>query len=194
LAIIFKEKKMEMAKKRLFGIIPAAALAFGLVFVGCGGGKDVPLISKTTSQVNMRAEPSAESEVLMTLGTGFRVFVTGPDKDGWRPVKRNGVDGYISSGYLTYPAKDTLPFGNTLLSSILWIVITLVIAGAGRLLGLIPFIGILFKIVAVLAIIVIWVVFFVEIGPRANWWELLLVFILPALVGGGGGGWIIFIW
>jgi hypothetical protein len=183
-----------MKKKRLFWIMPVVVLVLGFVFVDCGGGKDTPLISKTTAQVNMRAEPSAESEVLMTLGTGFRVFVTGPDKDGWRPVRRNGVDGYISSGYLTYPAKDTLPFGNTLLISILYIVVTLVIAVAGRLLGLIPFIGILFKIVAVLAIIVIWVAFFVEIGPRANWWELLLLCILPALVGGGVGGGIIIWW
>jgi regulation of enolase protein 1 (concanavalin A-like superfamily) len=44
LAIIFKEKKMEMAKKRLFCIMPAAALAFGVMACdpGAGSGGDVP--------------------------------------------------------------------------------------------------------------------------------------------------------
>jgi uncharacterized membrane protein len=167
-----------------------------LSFTGCGKSKDKRLISKTTdfldAPVYMYAEPSTESEIIMDVRGGLQVFVTGPDQNGWRPVQRDYKDGYIDSSYLTRPVKDTLPFGNTFLFFLIWTISTLVIAVIGRLLGFIPYIGIVFKIVAVLAIIIIWTGFFIHIAPRADWWELA-VFGVLALGDGTTTGWIIFI-
>jgi hypothetical protein len=175
-------------------------MALILSFTGCDNSKDKRLISKTTNflsddPIYMYAEPSAESEIIMEIPSdGWPVFVTGPDRNGWRPVQRDYKDGYIDSSYLTRPVKDTLPFGNTFLFFLIWTISTLVIAVIGRLLGFIPYIGIVFKIVAVLAVIIIWISFFMYIGPHADWSELVVFGLLALLAGGTPTFLIIFIW
>src|SRR5215217_7608657 len=69
-----------------------------------------------TDVINLRAGPSASTEVLRVLPLGGPVTITGAPSDGWTPVWYNGTAGYISddllSGSATAPvslAQQTAP-------------------------------------------------------------------------------------
>jgi uncharacterized protein YgiM (DUF1202 family) len=60
-----------------------------------------------TDVVNLRAEPTASSEVLRVLPLGGPVTITGAPSAGWTPVWYNGTAGYISADLLS--ASTTAP-------------------------------------------------------------------------------------
>lgn len=55
----------------------------------------------TTADVNLRAGPGASSDVLSIVPVRNEVTVTGDASDGFLPVRTDGVDGWISSSYLS---------------------------------------------------------------------------------------------
>ena len=54
--------------------------------------------------VNMRAEPSTDSDILAELAYGTRVIITG-DSPEWHRVKYKGKNGYVKKPYLSYPGS-----------------------------------------------------------------------------------------
>jgi uncharacterized protein YgiM (DUF1202 family) len=61
---------------------------------------------------NIRAQPTNESALLVTLPRGSRVALLGSTANGWSHIQGNGVDGYIDSTKLAYagPATYTVPY------------------------------------------------------------------------------------
>jgi uncharacterized protein YgiM (DUF1202 family) len=61
---------------------------------------------------NVRAQPTTESALLVTLPRGSRVALLGSTASGWSHIQGNGVDGYIDSAKLAYagPATYTVPY------------------------------------------------------------------------------------
>jgi len=61
---------------------------------------------------NIRAEPTSDSALLVTLPRGTRVTLVGSTASGWSHIQGNGVDGYIDSTKLAYaaPAPYTAPY------------------------------------------------------------------------------------
>jgi len=64
---------------------------------------DGPCEKKATIDVNLRAAPSQDAEVVTILGQGVELEVTGPPQDGWVPVTEPGTgeSGYVSDQFLT---------------------------------------------------------------------------------------------
>ncbi len=58
----------------------------------------------TTTQVNMRAKRSTNSDVVQTLKADKQVTVYGKSKNGWLKVKAKGKTGYIKEDYITFDA------------------------------------------------------------------------------------------
>ena len=52
--------------------------------------------------VNMRAEPSTDSDIVAELAYGTRVIITAESPE-WHRVKYNGKTGYVKKPYLSYP-------------------------------------------------------------------------------------------
>jgi uncharacterized protein YgiM (DUF1202 family) len=70
---------------------------------------------------NVRAQPNAESALLVTLPRGSRVALLGSTASGWSHIQGNGVDGYIDSTELayagpttTYTVPYTVPYGTVI--------------------------------------------------------------------------------
>lgn len=58
----------------------------------------------TSTTVNLRSEPSTDSEVLTVLAEGARLELLG-EEEGWVKVSFAGQEGYVSTDYVT----DTEP-------------------------------------------------------------------------------------
>lgn len=60
-------------------------------------------LATTTTDVNLRAEPSQEAPVVTVLGTGQQLEVTGPPQGIWVPVRVPETDqrGFVSAEFLT---------------------------------------------------------------------------------------------
>jgi len=69
---------------------------------------------------NIRAQPTTDSALLVTLPRGSRVALLGSTASGWSHIQGNGVDGYIDStklaeaGPATYTAPTTVPYGTVI--------------------------------------------------------------------------------
>jgi uncharacterized protein YgiM (DUF1202 family) len=69
---------------------------------------------------NVRAQPTNESALLVTLPRGARVALLGSTASGWSHIQGNGVDGYIDStkladgGPATYTVPYTVPYGTVI--------------------------------------------------------------------------------
>ena len=69
---------------------------------------------------NVRAQPTTESALLVTLPRGSRVALLGSTATGWSHIQGNGVDGYIDStkladaGPATYTVPYTVPYGTVI--------------------------------------------------------------------------------
>ncbi len=69
---------------------------------------------------NIRAQPTNESALLVTLPRGSRVALLGSTASGWSHIQGNGVDGYIdttklaNAGPATYTAPYTVPYGTVI--------------------------------------------------------------------------------
>ena len=69
---------------------------------------------------NIRAQPTNESALLVTLPRGSRVALLGSTATGWSHIQGNGVDGYIDStkladaGPATYTVPYTVPYGTVI--------------------------------------------------------------------------------
>jgi hypothetical protein len=57
----------------------------------------------TSIDVNLRAEPAEDAEVITILGPGVELEVTGPPVDGWVPVTEPGTgqSGFVSDQFVT---------------------------------------------------------------------------------------------
>jgi len=58
------------------------------------------ITAKVTSDVNFRAGPSGNSEVLKILTKGTIVTITGESSGDWTPVEHDNVKGWVSSQYI----------------------------------------------------------------------------------------------
>ena len=69
---------------------------------------------------NIRAQPTNESALLVTLPRGSRVALLGSTATGWSHIQGNGVDGYIDStkladaGPANYTVPYTVPYGTVI--------------------------------------------------------------------------------
>jgi len=66
---------------------------------------------------NIRAQPTNESAILVTLPRGSRVALLGSTASGWSHIQGNGVDGYIDSTKLAdagYTVPYTVPYGTVI--------------------------------------------------------------------------------
>ena len=57
----------------------------------------------TSIDVNLRAEPADDAEVITILGQGVELEVTGPPTNGWVPVTEPGTgqSGFVSDQFVT---------------------------------------------------------------------------------------------
>ena len=60
----------------------------------------------TTDDVNFRASPSLDSDVISTITTGSGVQVLEYNPTGWSHVRVNGTSGYAKSEFLTLPIQN----------------------------------------------------------------------------------------
>lgn len=60
-----------------------------------------PRIYKTTETLNVRAEPSTSSRILVQLAPGTEVNVVGTYDDQWTIINYDGKDVYVATAYLT---------------------------------------------------------------------------------------------
>ncbi|MDO4306702.1 MAG: M56 family metallopeptidase [Eubacteriales bacterium] len=60
----------------------------------------------TLSDVNIRSLPALDGSVIKTIPPGSTVTVTGNSRDGWLPVKTDGISGYIHADYLTNSIEE----------------------------------------------------------------------------------------
>ena len=61
---------------------------------------DLNVVWTTTNNLNLRAEPSTQSEVLTSLANGTLLIVYG-ESDGWTHCRAGTLDGYVSSQYVS---------------------------------------------------------------------------------------------
>lgn len=66
----------------------------------------------TTTDVNLRAQPGTDSNVVVSLGNGTSVSVIG-ETDNWFVVSVNGSTGYISKSYISSSAPSGSTGGST---------------------------------------------------------------------------------
>jgi hypothetical protein len=69
----------------------------------------------TTIDVNLRAEPSDDAEVLTILGEGVELDVTGSPADGWIPVidPASGQAGFVSDQFVAIASLSARSHGST---------------------------------------------------------------------------------
>jgi len=87
-----------------------------------GSADPVPLryMMVDSDNGNVRAQPTTESALLVTLPRGARVALLGSTATGWSHIQGNGVDGYIDSTKLadaapgTYTTPYTVPYGTVI--------------------------------------------------------------------------------
>lgn len=60
------------------------------------------LYAYTTSNVNFRYDPTLNSEKILVIGKGEKVEVVAQTDNGWFEIVYNGIEGYISDGYITF--------------------------------------------------------------------------------------------
>lgn len=58
---------------------------------------------KTTSTLNVRAEPSTSARILVQLGPSTEVTATGTYDSQWTIINYDGQDAYVATAYLTTP-------------------------------------------------------------------------------------------
>ena len=83
-----------------------------------GSADQVPLryMVVDSDNGNVRAQPTTESALLVTLPRGSRVALLGSTASGWSHIQGNGIDGYIDSTKLANagPATYTVPYGTVI--------------------------------------------------------------------------------
>ena len=73
------------------------------------GGGEVPGadVATVTSELQLRAGPSTDDEVLATMPAGALVTLTGEEANGFRPVRWGEVEGWAFSGWLATEGGGT---------------------------------------------------------------------------------------
>ena len=93
----------EVAEPEVEPAVTAVAQPAGTPVVGAvtplGAGARVV----TSIDVNLRAEPADDAEVITILGQGVELEVTGPPTNGWVPVTEpsSGESGFVSDQFIT---------------------------------------------------------------------------------------------
>ena len=68
---------------------------------------------RTTSRVNLRAEPNTDSNVISQVNSGTNVEVIDHNPAGWSKVTVGGSTGFIRSDFLKFPISGTATFVTT---------------------------------------------------------------------------------
>ena len=61
---------------------------------------EAPVYVETTAHVNIRKDPTVDSEKLITAEKGTRFEKTGQEPGGWTRIKYNDGEAYVSSDYV----------------------------------------------------------------------------------------------
>ena len=90
------------------------------------------------------------------------------------------------------PGTGSVGFGNTIILIIIGVpllsIASFIVGGLGSLLGLIPVIGIIFKILIGIAIVLAWVLFFIALAYTYGLIALILGIIATIIIAGFTGG------
>jgi hypothetical protein len=105
-------------------ILASLVLFAPLIKRAIGAEEPVPVIAPiqtvtqntarvTSNGLNLRAQPSAASNIVKTLRQDNILSVTGESRDGWLPVEHNGDSGWVNAAYITlnaWPKDGTYTF------------------------------------------------------------------------------------
>ena len=93
----------EVAEPEAEPAVEEAAQAAGTPVVGAATPLGPGARVVTTIDVNLRAEPAEDAEVVTILGQGVELDVTGAPVDGWVPVTEPGTSqaGFVSDQFVT---------------------------------------------------------------------------------------------
>jgi hypothetical protein len=93
----------EVAEPEVEPAVEEIAQAAGTPVVGAATPLGAGAIVVTTIDVNLRAEPAEDAEVVTILGQGVELNVTGAPVDGWVPVTEPGTGqtGFVSDQFVT---------------------------------------------------------------------------------------------
>jgi len=63
-------------------------------------GPEASMYVEVTTNVNVRREPTTDSEKLGTVSEGTRLLKIGEEADGWTKVSYNDSEAYVKSDYV----------------------------------------------------------------------------------------------